>query len=63
MDYYTQSYANLLSEIGLNFLGGSIEPRPAIMLQLQNETIATQVPKTALFVLVFLNLWYAVIGF
>jgi hypothetical protein len=31
-DYYTEQYANLLSEIGLSFLGGSIEPRAAINL-------------------------------
>lgn len=61
--YYTQEYAILLSDIGLSFLGGSIEARPAFGLQVQNETIVTQVPKTALFVLIFCNLWYAFTGF
>jgi hypothetical protein len=60
---YSRRYAALLREIGLSFLAGSIEPRPATKLQVQNETIITQVPKSALFVLIFLNLWYAFIGF
>ena len=63
MEYYTQQYATLLSEIGLSFLGGSIESRPAHSLQIQNETVVTQLPKTALFVLICFNLWYAFIGF
>jgi hypothetical protein len=62
-DYYTEKYAMLLNEIGLSFLGGSIEPRPAISLQLQNETIITRVPKAPLFVLVIFNVWYALTGF
>jgi hypothetical protein len=62
-DYYTKQYANLLSEIGLSFLGGSIEPRAAISLQLQNETIVTRVPKAPLFILAVLNFWYALTGF
>ncbi len=37
--------------------------RPVINLQVQNETIVTQVPKTALFVLILFNLWYAFTGF
>jgi hypothetical protein len=60
---YTEQYANLLSEIGLGFLGGSIEPRAALSLQLQNETVITQVAKAPLFVLVILNFWYALTGF
>jgi hypothetical protein len=63
MEYYTQQYAALVSQIGLSFLGGSIESRPAIDLQIQNETVITQVPKTALFVLLIFNIWYALIGF
>jgi hypothetical protein len=62
-DYYTQQYATLLSHIGLSFLGGSIESRPALDLQIQNETVITQVPKIAPFVLVLFNIWYALIGF
>jgi hypothetical protein len=61
--YYTENYAMLLSEIGLSFLGGSLEPHSAISLQLQNETVITQVPKAPLFVLVILNVWYALTGF
>lgn len=60
---YTEQYAKLLSEIGLSFLGGSIEPRAAISLQLQNETAITRVPKAPLFVLVILNSWYALTEF
>lgn len=63
MRYYTRQYAALLRDIGLSFLGGSIEPRPAISLQVQNETVVTQVPKSALFVLISFNLWYAFLGF
>jgi hypothetical protein len=63
MEYYTQQYASLVSQIGLSFLGGSIESRPAIDLKIQNETVITQVPKTALFVLLFFNIWYALVGF
>lgn len=37
--------------------------RPALSLQIQNETVVTQVPKTALFVLIFVNIWYAFLGF
>lgn len=62
-EYYTRQYAALLSDIGLSFLGGSIVPRPAINLQVQNETVVTHVPKAALFVLIVFNLWYALLGF
>ena len=60
----TEQFATLLSRITLSFLGGCLEPRLTSTLELQNDqTVLTVVPKAALYILIFLNVWYAGLGF
>ena len=52
----------VISQLSLSFLGGCLIPTRPTSIQMGRSQIVTVVPKSALYVLLLLNVWYAGLG-